>query len=90
MVYCTGFEHPKVHRRGPFDLVLANILLWALAGLAPDMARHIVPGGHVVLAGITRPQAAELTARYRGFGFDLVEKLDVGEWTTLTMRRRRH
>jgi len=90
VIHCVGFEHPTVHRRGPYDLVLANILLWALSDLAPDMARHITAGGVVVLSGITRPQASQLAARYRSFGFVLQDKLNVGEWTTLTLRRQHH
>jgi len=90
VIHCVGFEHPTVHRRGPYDLVLANILLWALSDLAPDMARHITAGGFVVLSGITRQQAAPLAARYRSFGFVLLDKINVGEWTTLTLRRQHH
>jgi len=90
VIHCAGFEHPTVQRCGPYDLVLANILLWALSDLAPDMARHITAGGVVVLSGITRQQAAPLAARYRSFGFVLQDKLNVGEWTTLTLRRQHH
>lgn len=47
-----------------FDIVLANILAGPLAELAPRLTAHLVPGGHLTLAGLLDTQAAELTARY--------------------------
>lgn len=45
---------------GAFDLVLANILATPLKVLAPLLCAHVVPGGHLVLAGILARQVDEL------------------------------
>ena len=49
---------------GQYPLVLANILATPLKLLAPLLAGHVAPGGHLVLAGILARQADELKAAY--------------------------
>jgi len=49
---------------GSYPLVLANILATPLKLLAPLLAGHVAPGGHLVLAGILARQADELKAAY--------------------------
>ena len=49
---------------GLYPLVLANILASPLKLLAPLLAGHVAPGGHLVLAGILERQADELIAAY--------------------------
>ncbi|RWB23910.1 MAG: 50S ribosomal protein L11 methyltransferase, partial [Mesorhizobium sp.] len=44
-VTAPGFHHPIFAARGPFDLIVANILARPLMRLAPEMARHIALGG---------------------------------------------
>jgi ribosomal protein L11 methyltransferase len=50
--------------RGPYDLVLANILAQPLKMLAPLLAGHLAPGASLVLAGILERQAAEMRVAY--------------------------
>jgi len=50
--------------QGTYSLVLANILATPLKLLAPLLAQHVAPGGHLVLAGILERQADELRAAY--------------------------
>ena len=50
--------------QGRYALVLANILATPLKLLAPLLAGHVAPGGHLVLAGILERQAEELTQAY--------------------------
>jgi ribosomal protein L11 methyltransferase len=50
--------------QGAYPLVLANILATPLKLLAPLLAAHVAPAGHLVLAGILERQADELTAAY--------------------------
>ena len=49
---------------GLFDVVLANILASPLKVLAPLLRGHVLPGGHLVLAGILERQAEELILAY--------------------------
>ena len=84
----AGFDAPAIRGAAPFDLILANILKGPLLLLAPDMARHLGPGGIAILSGLLNEQAAEVTAACGGAGLDLVSCEEIGDWTTLTLRRR--
>lgn len=86
-VEAAGFAHPEIASAAPFDLVFANILKGPLVALAPDMATHVAARGYAILSGILRHQAEDVIAHYAGAGFDLLERDDVGEWATLTLRR---
>ncbi|MBL8326600.1 MAG: 50S ribosomal protein L11 methyltransferase [Rubrivivax sp.] len=59
---------------GRHALVLANILATPLKLLAPVLARHLAPGGRLVMAGILERQADELRAAYSPYL--LVDVLD--------------
>ncbi len=50
--------------RGPYDVVLANILATPLKVLAPLLCAQVAAGGSLVLAGILERQADELRAAY--------------------------
>ncbi|MDX5402303.1 MAG: 50S ribosomal protein L11 methyltransferase, partial [Rhodobacterales bacterium] len=86
-VEATGFSHPDIAAASPFDLVFANILKGPLIELAPEMADHLIPGGYAILSGILNEQADEVIAVYSQSGINLVHREEIGEWTTLTLRK---
>lgn len=86
-VVAQGFDHPLLRGGAPYDLVLANILKQPLIDLAPQMAAQVAPGGRVILSGILVPQAEEVERAYHAAGFATGRRDDLGEWTTLVMRR---
>lgn len=83
----AGFGHPRLAEAGPFDLVFANILKGPLIELAPDMATHVAKGGLAILSGLLVVQAEAVTAAYVAAGFALEAREDIGEWSTLVLRR---
>ncbi|PVA10368.1 50S ribosomal protein L11 methyltransferase [Pelagivirga sediminicola] len=83
----VGFDHPDLAAAAPFDLVFANILKGPLIDLAPVMTQMLAPGGHVILSGILNEQADEVLGVYREAGNSLTERQEIGEWTTLTLRK---
>jgi len=83
----VGFEHADIHARAPYDLVFANILKGPLIQIAPDMARHTATGSVAILSGLLNTQAAEVLAAYVAAGFAEVEREEIGDWTTLVLRR---
>ncbi|ROU01083.1 50S ribosomal protein L11 methyltransferase [Histidinibacterium lentulum] len=83
----AGFDAPALAAAAPFDLVIANILKGPLIDLAGAMAAATAPGGHAILSGLLTSQAEEITAHYVGFGYDLAERADIGEWSTLVLVR---
>lgn len=76
-------------QRGPFDLVLANILANTLVELAPALAAQLAPGGVVLLSGILTPQEAEVRAAYLAAGLSPLPGGDRrdGEWSLLALTR---
>jgi ribosomal protein L11 methyltransferase len=71
---------------GTYPLVLANILATPLKLLAPLLAGHVAPGGHLVLAGILERQADELKAAYAPWlALDVADSED--GWILMTARR---
>ena len=83
----AGFDHPQFARTGPFDLVFANILKGPLVELAPDMAANVAKGGTIILSGLLVVQAESILAAYVKSGFSAYNREDIGEWSTLVMRR---
>ncbi|WP_028028636.1 50S ribosomal protein L11 methyltransferase [Gemmobacter nectariphilus] len=86
-VEAAGFDHPDLAARAPYDLIFANILKGPLIELAPDMAAHAAPGGHLILSGLLVVQAEDVLAAYVKAGFTLVDREDIGEWSTLVLRK---
>ncbi|WP_294925972.1 50S ribosomal protein L11 methyltransferase [uncultured Paracoccus sp.] len=86
-VEAVGFDHPLLERAAPFDLVFANILKQPLIDIAPDMARHIAPGGRAILSGILLAQADEVLDAYRAQGFSCEGRDGYGDWSVLVLRR---
>jgi ribosomal protein L11 methyltransferase len=85
VVLAKGFGAPQFAARGPFDLVLANILANPLKGLAAPMRRHLAPGAVVILSGLLPPQANGVIAAYRCAGLQLRKRIERGGWTTLLL-----
>lgn len=87
-VCALGLEHPWLRHAAPFDLIIANILAGPLRMLAGDVAKALRPGGYVVLSGILNPEAPAVIAAYVAHGFQVLKRRQIGDWTTLTLRRR--
>lgn len=83
-----GLDHPLLRGAAPFDLIIANILAGPLRALSGNVSRAVRRGGYVVLSGILNPEAQAVIATYRAHGFDVAAWRRIGEWTTLTLRRR--
>lgn len=86
-VVAAGFEHPDLHARAPYDLVFANILKQPLIDLAPEMAKHLAPGGYAILSGILTRQADEVVEAYTAQGVPQIRRDVIGDWVTLTIRK---
>lgn len=86
-VTAWGFHHPIFAARGPFDLIVANILAGPLMRLAPEMARHIALGGSIVLSGILDRQRDAVISAYVGQRFRHVRTLHREGWVTIHLKR---
>ncbi len=88
MTVAPGLDHPLIQVRGPYDLVMANILAGPLVELAPDFGAALVPGGHLLLAGLLETQEAAVRAACRRAGLRLAARIVSGDWSILWLRRR--
>ncbi|WP_264212701.1 50S ribosomal protein L11 methyltransferase [Leisingera thetidis] len=83
----AGFDHPDLRAQAPFDLIFANILKGPLVALAPDLAANLRPGGYAILSGILNEQADGVTEVYAQNGINPERRDEIGEWTTLLLRK---
>jgi ribosomal protein L11 methyltransferase len=88
MLVADGMAHPLLAARGPYDLLIANILAGPLISLAPDFAHALVPGGNLLLAGLLETQEAQVRAACRRAGLRLAARRVNGDWSILWLRKR--
>ncbi len=86
-IQSDGYAAAMLHRRAPFDLVAANILADPLIRLAPELARHLAPGGRAILSGFFVAQERALIAAHRRVGLRLERRWRFGEWSVLQLLR---
>ena len=88
MTIAPGLDHPLIAARGPYDLVMANILAGPLVELAPAFGQALVPGGHLLLAGLLENQERAVRSACRKAGLRLAARIVSGDWSILWLRRR--
>ena len=90
MIVADGMDDPLLQVRGPYDLLIANILAGPLVSLAPDFAKAVPPGGSLLLAGLLAgEQEAAVKRAMHLAGFRMAARLQRGDWAILWLRRRR-
>ncbi|WP_095011191.1 50S ribosomal protein L11 methyltransferase [Tsuneonella mangrovi] len=89
MVVADGMDDPLLVARGPYDLLIANILARPLIALAPDFAEAVSPGGSILLAGLLKTQESAVRRAFKRAGFRLAARLIDGDWSILWLRKRR-
>lgn len=89
MTIADGMDDPLIAARGPFDLIIANILAAPLVELAPDFGAATRLGGHLLLAGLLTQQEQMVRRAAYAAGFRLARRMVNGDWSILWLRRRR-
>ena len=84
-----GFHHGAFRRNGPFDLIIANILARPLMKMAPDLTRHLAPGGTVILSGILASQRLKVLAAYNGQRLAHRRTIWRNGWVTIVLEHGR-
>jgi ribosomal protein L11 methyltransferase len=80
----------RLRQRGPFDLVVANLVLESLVSLSRPLSTLLAPKARVVLSGLLPRHARPAIAAYRRCGLVLEHRLLIEGWVTLTMARPQH
>jgi ribosomal protein L11 methyltransferase len=82
-----GYQHTLIGEHAPYDLIVANILARPLVELAPDLARHLAPGGTAVLSGLLDRQEAGVIAAHEAQGLTFVKRYPQNGWHTLVLAK---
>lgn len=73
--------------RGPYNLIIANILAAPLRTLAPAFGTIADDAGHMILSGILDTQRDEVVAAYTPHGFKLIDQIQIDDWVALYLQR---
>jgi ribosomal protein L11 methyltransferase len=87
-VEAEGLDAPAFREAAPFDLILANILKAPLIALAPDLAGAVAPRGRVILSGLLKEQADEVSSVYSQFSINEIQRMEIGDWATLVLMKQ--
>jgi len=86
-IEATGLNDRVLKRKGPYDLLIANILAWPLVKLAPSISNALADNGTLVLSGLLGKQENMVRNAYRLQGLSLHKRYVFGEWHTLVLKR---
>jgi ribosomal protein L11 methyltransferase len=78
-----GYDAAAFGVEASFDLIAANILAGPLEAMAPDLKRHLAPGGVAVLSGLLEDQAGAVIAAHAPLS--LARRIPLGGWVTLVL-----
>ena len=89
VTFAIGDARRALPWRGPFDVIVANILLGPLTRMARPLVHRLAPGGYIILSGLLPDQANAARSAYAAQGLVLEHRETLENWATLTMRRGR-
>ncbi len=78
-----GFGGTAIALGTRFHLIVANILAAPLRAMAPELLRHLAPGGVAVLSGLLADQEREVLEGYAPLV--LGRRIALGDWVTLVL-----
>lgn len=78
---------PQQAPRAPVDLLIANILANPLIELAGHFSTLVRPGGQLVLSGILREQAEQVSSAYEPY-FEMRPPAIKEDWVRLEGQRK--
>jgi ribosomal protein L11 methyltransferase len=86
-IAASGIHNRTIHLRAPYDVIFANILARPLTLLAQGLTGLLMPGGVVILSGLTRDQIQWVSASYRSRGLTTHKRVIIGNWATLVFTK---
>jgi ribosomal protein L11 methyltransferase len=73
--------------RGPFDLVLANLIASLLTDLAEPLAASVAPGGRMLASGIFIDRETQVADAFGAAGLRIVRRDQETDWVLLDVHR---
>ena len=81
-----GFGAREVKDRGPYELIIANILAGPLIEMSIDVLPLLDDNGYLILSGILNEQADDVLSAYEALDLTLKKRYKMTEWTTLVLQ----
>ncbi|HHW47177.1 MAG TPA: 50S ribosomal protein L11 methyltransferase [Clostridiaceae bacterium] len=75
-------------KKSKADIVVANIIADVIIDMVNVLPYYLKAGGHFIASGIIKERAEEVREVYCNRGFDIVEKMEKGEWVAMVFRCR--
>ena len=82
----SGYQHRKIISK-KFDVIASNILAQPLTRLARDLAHHLAPGGWAILSGLLTSDTNRILSTHALQGLKLFERITIGDWQTLVLKK---
>ncbi len=73
--------------RGPYPMVVANIVAKVLIPIAPALAHTVDSQGWLLLSGIIEEREEDVLSHYRGLGFQVQDRIQQEDWVAVLLRR---
>lgn len=83
-----GYNCEQIRKVGRFDLIMSNILARPLIKFAPDLEKHLAPGGMAVLSGLLVDQEQQVLSAHLMQGLKLHKRFVHEDWCTLVLKRK--
>lgn len=82
-----GFAGEIVQKKGPYELVIANILPGPLKAMAKELEAVVDDNGYVILSGILNEQVQGVLDVYLSDNLRLVDEKKIDGWSTLLLHK---
>ncbi len=82
----NGYKAGIVRKRGPYDLIVANILLRPLCQMATDLRQNLAFGGVAVLSGFFASDLPRIESVHRRVGLRVRRRYVVGDWAAVVLQ----
>ncbi|MEP3280365.1 MAG: 50S ribosomal protein L11 methyltransferase [Stappiaceae bacterium] len=89
MLAASGAAHRLIIERGPYDMIVANILARPLMKMAVDISRVLARNGALILSGLLVEDGPRIIATYSAQGLRVVHRRVLEGWLTLTFTNGR-
>ena len=83
---CNGFNSIFLVGK-KYNLIISNILLRSLKGLAKGFRDHLVRGGILIISGIEKNQKNEIVNFYSKFNLKLLKSIYIENWVSLIFKK---
>ncbi len=86
-----GYASERVKRagdNGQYELIISNILARPLVKFAPDLYKHLQPGGFAILSGLLASQETMVKSAHIMQGLKFKKRFIYEQWCTLVLEKQ--